>query len=344
MADWRVSKEIVEVKPHLNADNLEILKVGEYQIVSGKDNYKTGDEVIIIPEKSIIPKDSPIYDEYEKYLTGPDKDRVKGIRLRGEISEAITWPLNDIQYLPNAVVRSIIDADIGEDLSGLLGITKYEAPIPYNMTGKLEPFDGYARNHDVYQYASYADEIEGVVLITEKIHGSQINYFLDSDGTESVSSKGILKGGRKIVEDEKNVYWQAARNSNLREVASRFFTRATKRVQLIGEVIPVQKGFTYGQDTKVVRLFDVVVDGTSVHCEDVPDIAFNLWVPVLWLGDVSEVDLSKLSKGKEQVSGNELHIKEGIVVKSIDKEKSEDGKRLITKVINPKYKDEDSFN
>ncbi len=372
MAEWRVSKEVVEVKEHPNADALDVLKVGEYQIVSRKENYKTGDVVVIIPEKSVIPKDSPIYEEYEKYLTGPNKDRVKGIRLRGEMSEAITWPVdklaeavrheidNTYPRLPlidmgkfMTDVEVLQDAAIGEDISEYLGIIKYEAPIPYNMKGEVEQFDAPVRKHDVYQFASYADEIGNQVMITEKIHGSQINYFLLPFAEEKVSSKGMLKKGLALKEDEKNVYWQAARNSDLKRVASEIQaqlisdTNVPHVIQLIGEVIPVQKGFDYGQTQKVVKLFDIVIDGHySMPFSQIPQSAFDLWVPIIHIGplDYDKVNLTALSKGKEQVSGEERHIREGIVIKHIGDKKAEDGKRLVLKVINPKYKDDDSFN
>ncbi len=350
MADWKVSKEIVEVKEHPNADKLDVLKVGEYQIVAKKGHYKSGDTVIIIPEKSIIPKNSPLYDEYGKYLTGPNQDRVKGIRLRGEYSEAITWPVDDIDDIvmvdnPSnvpGVLQSTIeiakDAGIGEDISRFLGITKYEAPIPVNMTGQVRQFDGYARNHDVYHYASYKDELQGNVIITEKIHGSQLNYFLDADGSEKVSSKGLLKKGLKIQEDENNVYWQAVRNCNMYGIAHDLLEIFdAERIQIIGEVIPVQKGFSYGATKPEVLVFDVIADGHSVAYSQLPQAILNLWVPIMYIGEVGNLDLDKMCKGNEQVSGKDLHIKEGIVVKDINDRKAHDGKRLILKVINPAY-------
>lgn len=345
MADWKVSKEIVEVKEHPGADKLDVLKVGEYQIVAKKGHYQTGDTVIIIPEKSIIPKGNPIYDEYEKYLTGSNKDRVKGIRLRGEYSEAVTWPIDQLDFLNQFCEYEIETQAIGQDISECLGITKYEAPIPTNMSGQVKQFDGYARNHDVYHYASYKEELQGNVIITEKIHGSQLNYFIDADGSEKVSSKGLLKKGLEIQEEEGNVYWQAVRNCDLKNIAYNVLdVHGYDRVQLIGEVVPVQKGYSYGATKPEVKIFDVIVDGTSVDISELPQNILDIWVPIYRVGGFKGFDLEKLSKGKEQVSGRELHIKEGIVVKDINDSKAHDGKRLILKVINPKYKDEDSFN
>ena len=56
--------------------------------------------------------------------------------------------------------------------------------------------------------------------MTEKLHGSSVNYFAwieDGEIKEAVSSKGLLKKGLCIEESEDNLYWQAVRNTDLRE-------------------------------------------------------------------------------------------------------------------------------
>jgi hypothetical protein len=90
MSNWKVSKEKIELFVHPNADSLEIGKVGSYQVVVQKGLYNTGDEVIFAPEKSILTGD--IKQEFEKYLSGSDKNRVKAVRLRNEISSGIIIP------------------------------------------------------------------------------------------------------------------------------------------------------------------------------------------------------------------------------------------------------------
>lgn len=357
--DWKVSKEVVEVKPHTNADSLEVLKVGQMQLVAGKGAYETGDVVVVIPEKSVIPKDSPIYAEFEKYLVGPEKDRVKGIRLRGEPSEAITWPLDRFgsvvvgeyegpeRWWQNR--NAVEEAAIGEDISGRLGITKYEPPIPDEMRGQVEKLDVPSTalvKHDCYQFAAYADQLspEAEVVVTEKIHGSQLNYVF-YEGEESVSSKGILGRELRIREAPNNVYWRAVRRSGLREIAGAItMSPGPSVVQMIGEVAPVQKGFDYGLsgDEKAALVFELVLDGVPVSFDDLPPEVRDLWVPVLYRGPFEEADLPKLAKGREAVSGEERHIREGVVVSPADPTKrAEDGTRLRLKVLNPKYKDDD---
>ena len=65
-------------------------RVGSYQVVVQKGLYNDGDEVVFAPEKSVLT--GQIKSEFEKYLVGPNKDRVKAVRLRGEISSGIIVP------------------------------------------------------------------------------------------------------------------------------------------------------------------------------------------------------------------------------------------------------------
>lgn len=353
--DWKVSKEVVEVKPHANADSLEVLKVGQLQLVAGKGNYKSGDVVVVIPEKSVIPP-GPILDAFGKYLVGPEKNRVKGIRLRGEPSEAITWPVDD---LDDAVVgegdayewnrTAAQEATFGEDISAHLGIAKYEPPIPDEMRGQVVKLDVPSNaliKHDCYQFAAYADQFspEDQVVVTEKIHGSQLNYVLH-DGEESVSSKGIMGRDLRIKEAPNNVYWRAVRHSGLRELAQEITTSpGPSVVQMVGEVVPVQKGFDYGLsgDEKAALIFELVLDGVPVPFDDLPPEIRDLWVPILYRGPLKDADLPRLAKGRETVSGEERHIREGVVVSPADPTKrAEDGTRLRLKILNPKYKDND---
>ena len=113
---------------------------------------------------------------------------------------------------------------------------------------------------------------------------------------------------------------------------------------MIGKVVPVQKGFDYGfhGNEKAARIFELVLDGIPVPFDDLPPEVRSLWVPVLYRGPFEDADLPKLAKGRETVSGEERHIREGVVVSPADPTKrAEDGTRLRLKVLNPKYKDDD---
>ena len=95
--DWKVYKSKIELKPHGNADTLDVIKAGDYQFVSKKGTYNDGDYAIVIPEKSVLP--DTIKPFFIDYLKGPFKNRVGNIRLRGEFSEGILLSAEKIKEI-----------------------------------------------------------------------------------------------------------------------------------------------------------------------------------------------------------------------------------------------------
>ncbi|CAL9390077.1 hypothetical protein SUDANB60_01229 [Streptomyces sp. enrichment culture] len=89
MSTLRVTAEILTVHPHPNADALELAQVGLYRAVVAKGAYDTGDAAVYIPEQSVLPP--ALIDELglTGRLAGRNHDRVKAVRLRGELSQGI---------------------------------------------------------------------------------------------------------------------------------------------------------------------------------------------------------------------------------------------------------------
>jgi RNA ligase (TIGR02306 family) len=356
MSNWKVSKEKIEIFSHPNADSLLIGKVGSYQVVVQKGLYNDGDIVVFAPEKSIL--NGNIKTEFEKYLTGPNKDRVKSVRLRGEISSGV--------IIPNHILPNLDSFEIGEDISEHLQITHYEPPIPTQLAGKVKSFSmPYVGHHDCEHVGVYVNDlIQGErIVISEKIHGSQFVLAHNSNENETiVSSKGMLKKGLVLQDDGENTYWVASKNDKIVDKIRNNFTDGV--IQIFGEVIPVQKGFDYGQTKPTIRIFDLRVNGTSIPYDQVPDDFKDLWVPIVFDGELNLIEkevviysdeergihktkmtyllpdeITDLCKGMELVSGKQIHIKEGVVIRPYVDRDAKDGTKLRLKVINPKYKE-----
>lgn len=356
MSDWKVSKEKIELFTHPNADALEVGKVGSYQVVVQRGLYKDGDEVIFVPEKSVL--EGEIKTSFENYLVGPNHNRVKGVRLRGEISSGI--------LVPKHLVPNFDDYSIGIDISDDLCISKYEPPIPQELEGSVKPYEmNHIGSHDCDQIAIYINQIvQGErVIITEKVHGSQFILAHDLDNDETmVSSKGMLEKGLCIDDSETNTYWQASKNDDIVNKIKSNFDNGI--VQVFGEVLPVQGGYSYGRIKPSVLIFDVRVNSISIPYDRVPQDLLDLWVPILFDGDIKleeeEIvlyenkeegirktktnyslpkEIIKLCKGKELVSGNSIHIREGFVLRPYVDRNARDGKSIRLKLINPAYKE-----
>jgi RNA ligase (TIGR02306 family) len=331
MAEFKVFKSKVEVLTHSNADSLELLKIGHYQCVVQKGLYKTGDVVIFAPEKSILPLE--LQDPFKNYLVGENKDRVKSVRLRGEISMGVILPLDFVD--PN----NNLPFDI--DISNELNIKKYEPPIPSNLSGitiRLKDLS-YYRRHDCEQFSLYADEflLDERVFLTEKIHGSQCVFIKHLDNSIQLSSKGLFKNNVCLKETKENTYWQAVHNDNLINKIQTYFP--DEEVLVFGEVVPIQKGFNYGA-TKLkptLYIFRIIVNGEELSLEDIlmsfPDIQT---VPLLSIRLFNKEDIIKFGKELKQ-SDLDTHIAEGIVVSPSIPRKAKDGTDLYLKIVSNKY-------
>jgi RNA ligase (TIGR02306 family) len=228
-----------------------------------------------------------------------------------------------------------------------LGITKYVAPIPEELTGKVSHMDTTAYEtrfvkHDVENFHTFKDEfVDGEpVDLTEKVNGSQINVMKDAEGGITLTSKYLGQEGLAIDEDPDNKYWRALNNSGLREEFQRW---AGANIQVIGEAIPFAKGYPYGLTEPTIRIYRLVIDGHEVPVSEVMDSpvwrAFRaVWVPFIATVPFDPMTFAEHAKGRELVSGKELHIREGIVITPMTPRRSSEGHGLSIKWLNPKYR------
>jgi RNA ligase (TIGR02306 family) len=334
MAEWKVAMYETVVLEHPNADSLEVLKLGGFQCVVQKGTFVTGQRLLFAPEKSVLPDE--LAEPFRKYLAGPNKDRVKSVRLRGEFSEGVILDLNDTQ------LEQVASADLGADVSSLLGIVKYEPPIPANLAGAVAPIANAAqfRQHDVERFRLYENEFVAgeEIIVTEKLHGSQGVYFRQADGTRVVTSKGLAGRELGILEDVNNVYWRAAHAVGLFDHLDAL--EPSVSVQVFAEVLNVQKGFSYGQTQPSLCVYRVLWDGMDLEFDAVDEFFKNLWVPIVFRGAYDKTQLEAFAVGDETVSGRGLHIREGVVVSPFRPRASSEGFMLFVKVINPAYKDD----
>jgi RNA ligase (TIGR02306 family) len=334
MAIWKVAIYEAVLLKHPNADALEILKLGGFQCVVAKAAYLSGQKLIFAPEKSVLP--DGLAQPFRKYLGGVNKDRVKSVRLRGEFSEGV------ILELKASELELISGFDLGEDVSSVLGIVKYEPPIPTSLAGEVIPIADALRfrQHDVERFRLYESEFEPgeEVLVTEKLHGSQGVYYRNPNGQWFVTSKGLADRELALVDDGKNVYWKAAKNIGLFEHLDALALDVP--VQVFGEVLKVQKGFDYGFLEPTLRVFRVLWDGVELEFDALDEFFKSVWVPIVFRGAFDRAELVMLAVGNETASGQARHIREGVVVSPITPRVSSEGFALFVKIINPAYKDD----
>jgi RNA ligase (TIGR02306 family) len=346
MSTFKVIKTNIEIFDHPNADSLQLGKVGNFQVVVKKGLYKGGEEVLFAPEKSILT--GVLLEEYKPYLGGKEHNRVSSIRLRGELSCGIIIPE---ELVWRQCGKKLKEIPSNENLQELLGISKYIPEVPLNMRGTAQVTENTYLSSDleVEHYGIYENDfIPGErVIATEKIHGTQLSaYSFLKEGKivdKWITTKNYNHKGLDLKEDPENFYWKAAYSVRLfEEVESIFKGMKDGVIQVYAEAIPAQKGYGYGYttETPTLRFIDLRKNTKSVPLDELPKYFKDLWAPVLYDGPFENIEgIKNLAKGKELVSGKELHIKEGLVLRPYIDRRAKDGTRLYTKIINPKYKE-----
>jgi RNA ligase (TIGR02306 family) len=345
MSTLRVTAEVLTVHEHPNADALELAQVGLYRAVVAKGAYRTGDAALYIPEQSVLP--AGLIEELglTGRLAGSDSDRVKAVRLRGELSQGIVCRPKALAGVDLA--RAALD---GTDFAERLGITKWVPPIPPTMDGEVESAPDLLPWVDIENIQRFPDIFtpgEPVVL-TEKLHGSAclLTYFADQ-GRVYVSSKGFGAKSLALKEDPRNLYWRAVHGHGVAETAARLAERlGARRVGIFGEVYGAGvQDLTYGADgrreTLGYAVFDVSaeIDGTVRWLDAAELLGGELpLVPRLFEGSYDIGRVLEIASGRETVSGRGLHLREGVVIRpATERHSTVTGGRAIAKAVSPAY-------
>ncbi|MEV3854668.1 RNA ligase (ATP) [Streptomyces sp. NPDC050095] len=345
MSTLRVTAETLTVHPHPNADALELAQVGLYRAVVAKGAYRSGDTAVYIPEQSVLP--AALIEELglTGRLAGGNADRVKAVRLRGELSQGIVCRPAALDGVDLAAAA----AD-GTDFAPLLGITKWVPPIPPTMSGEVESAPDLLPWVDIENVRRYPDVFAPgePVVVTEKLHGSAcLLTYVAADGRVHVSSKGFGAKSLALKEDPRNLYWRAIRGHGVAEAAARLAERlGARRVGIFGEVYGAGvQDLTYGadgrRDTLGYAAFDVSaeIDGEVRWLDPAEVLDGELpLVPRLFTGPYDIDRVLELASGRETVSGGQLHLREGVVVRAAAERYSPvTGGRALVKAVSPAY-------
>lgn len=346
---YKVSVELVQVYPHPNADNLELVAIGDSQYVVEKGLYVTGDLAVAIPKNSVV--NHPVYTrEWGEYLQGPNGDRVGFKLMRGQESQGIVVREDLVKEITG---KDIKDFEIGVDISDLLHVKQYIPEVPDSIKDTVEVYKGKSFKRDIKQDCKYASVyldrfVEGeLITITSKLHGTQINVLWNYTKEEQetcpsliYSSKGLWNNGLVFKEDVDNVYSKGWSNMFRTPFDSvQFWDRLTSikgsnifdsQVQIIGEVVGVTGGFSYSYTEPTMFLYSVYIDGVSVDLIKLRDLDINI-VPELYRGPFDPTLTLEIANNFAQQATCPLDgktLNEGVVISN---------GRLYIKVKNDKF-------
>src|SRR5215475_7529979 len=111
---------IADIRPIPGADRIESATVLGYQTVIKKGEFRPGD-LCVWHEPDTVVAERPEYEFLRKQAF-----RLKVSRFKGTVSQGLALPLAALPANNFA---------LGDDVTELIGIRKYEKPVPPNLAG-----------------------------------------------------------------------------------------------------------------------------------------------------------------------------------------------------------------
>jgi RNA ligase (TIGR02306 family) len=248
---------------------------------------------------------------YRKMADGQEGFRLKTIRLRGQISQGLCIPIGELPQLSNN--------NVGDNVSDILGIVKYDPPIPAELSGICKGnFPSFLKKTDEERVQNLSKEYQEYLVsginfyATEKLDGSSATFYL-RDGEFGVCSRNL-----ELKENADNSFWKVARNLDIENKLKKLPYNACLQGELIGEGIQGNPYKIKGQDVRFFNLLNIdtyelmSVDDLCNFCLDVdllPVPNYNFILPKT----IDELLL--VAEGKSALADVE---REGLVIRSPD--------------------------
>lgn len=338
---------ITELNPIENADAIEVATVLGWNVVVKKNEFRVGDKVVYIEIDSILPER-----HWAEFLR-KNNFRIKTVRLRGQVSQGICFPLNILEsdvfkrtlclkvnketnnlepylnfqplkmdddgfyYIEVPSLKIEDDVDVTE----ILGVTKYEPKVRGDggfIGGKFKGnFPSFLIKTDETRIQSLTPLLEKYkgtsCSITEKLDGCSATYYFKN------GVFGVCSRNREVVEDDSNVFWKMVKKYELREVLNDMGNYAIQG-EIVGPKIQDNKLQLSEVDLKIFDIFDI--DNYEYlnypkFCDFIEHYELPQ-VPHLKLVNLNQSidELVKLSTRKSKL--NDKVWAEGIVIRSID--------------------------
>lgn len=288
-------QRVIEIRPIEGADAIEVARVNNWDVVVKKGEYNLGDLCVYCEIDSFL----PVREEFEflrkssfKRMGDQEGFRLKTIRLRGQLSQGLLLPLEVLNGEEEMVIGTMVypwgpqlqlgpydDAIVieeGADVTEVLGIVKYEPPVPAELAGKVKGyFPSFLRKTDeervqnlVKEYAEWKEQ-DLDFYVTEKLDGSSATYYYNN-GVFGVCSRNLeLAEPEEFVEGmvmcadgierprQQNSFWKVAQELGLKEKLAALGRNISIQGELIGEGIQGNPYKLKGQTVRFFNAFDI---------------------------------------------------------------------------------------
>lgn len=315
-------KRIDTIEPIEGADMIELATVGGWKVVVAKNvGHKEGDMVVYCEIDSFLPIEPEFEflrkNSYKKMVDGTEGFRLRTRKLRNQVSQGLILPMSVFGDFGWTAYE-------GLDVTEMLGITKWDPPVPANLVGVAKGnFPSFIQKADEERCQNLKKEYEGwkdsneEFYVTEKLDGSSATFY-HRDGEFGICSRNL-----ELERNEDNTFWKVAKELKIEEKLKELGRNISIQGELIGEGIQKNRYKIKGHTVRFFNVFDidkfekvsyddfVKTIGEDLELQTVPITV----VPGFKLPETID-DLLKMAEAKSIM--NDKAEREGVVIRSRD--------------------------
>lgn len=249
-------REINKILPIEGADAVEQIQVDGWRSVSRKGEYTVGQQVVFCEVDSFLPVPNGAWDFLLKgrapaVCEGIDGIRLQTSKIRGVISQGLAVALDK---LPQYQLDSLA---LGTDVTSMLGIIKYEPPIPKELAGQVAggfnfgiPKTDEERIQNLM--GEVATQIAGKVFRrTQKLDGTSMTVYHNN------AHFGVLGRNWEYRESEDNALWYTARRYEIIDALIKTGRNLALQGELVGPGICKNKEKLVRLEFFLFRVWDI---------------------------------------------------------------------------------------
>ena len=269
-------RKVSEIAPIINADKICHYRVDGWWIVDSVGRYQVNDLAIYIEIDAWCPHElAPFLSKGKepREYNGVKGERLKTVKLRGAVSQGLLLPIQTgiggYPFIKNSVGEHIVVQE-GMDVTELLGVQKWEPPIPAQLRGKIAGnFPSWLRKTDEDRiqncFKDVSPRLNESWVIEEKVDGSSMtvgyrkcDFILDKDGQPIPEEFVVCSRNLSLkLEDEDNTFVRVAKESSIQDAMKAYGRNLGISGELIGEGIQGNKYDIKGHRWLVFNIFDV---------------------------------------------------------------------------------------
>lgn len=326
-------QQVVNIRTIPGAKNIEVTRILGWDIVTRMGQFKIGDPVVFFEIDSILPQTPEFEFMKDKHY------KVKTAKfLKIQISQGLCMPLS---ILPPGKYA------VGDDVTEILGVTKYEKPIPVQLRGRVRGrFPMGIHRTDEVRIQNCPDVLERnkgkTFQISEKLDGTSCTMFLDPETGLHVCSRTLDLAPDFEHKFNGTIYWSVAKNINAEEILKALGKTIAVQGEIIGPKIQDNKYELKEHQFRVFNLWNMVSNCYLEH-DVMMDALEGLGLPkdfyVPYLGTIElnhTVDeIVQMAAGRSVL--NENTLREGLVFRSVPESIDYEIGRLSFKAISPEF-------